>query len=56
MQLFLNGHGALEIALRNEVGKRWIEKLVRMEQEEKNLRDDHNEDLKEKRSLVIGEK
>ena len=31
MQLFLNGNGALEIALRNEVGKRWIEKLVRKE-------------------------
>jgi hypothetical protein len=51
MQLFLNGNGALEIALRNEVGKRWIEKLVRMEHEEKKLRDEYNEELKENRRL-----
>ena len=50
MQLFLNGNGHLEIALRNVVAKRWIEKLVHMEQDEKKLRDKYNKKLEEERN------
>ena len=56
MQLFLNGNGALEIALRNEVGKRWIARLVEMEKEEKRVRDLYNEDLEEERKRGKAEK
>jgi hypothetical protein len=56
MQLFLNGNGALEIALRNEVGKRWIARLVEMEKEEKRVRDLYNEDLEEERKQSKAQK
>ena len=55
MQLFLNGNGALEIALRNEVRKRWIARLVEMEKEEKRVRDLYNEDLEEERKRARAE-
>ena len=45
MQLATNGNGALEIALRNQTAKSWIEDLVRMEGDEKLLRDEYNKEL-----------
>jgi len=51
MQLFLNGNGALEITLRDVVGKRWIQQLVVMEARERELRIEYNAELSEKRQL-----
>ena len=51
MQLFLNDNSALEITLRDVVGKQWIQKLVDMEREERMLRKEYNEELAEKREL-----
>lgn len=53
MQLLLNGNGDLETALRNEVGKRWIEKLVEMEREERETRIGYNKHLEDGRSGVL---
>ena len=53
MQLLLNGNGDLEIALRNEVGNRWIEKLVEMEREEREVRIGYNKELDGQRSEVL---
>ena len=50
MQLFLNGNGSLEIALRTVIAKDWIEKLVRLEQDEKTLHDRYNKKLEEERN------
>jgi hypothetical protein len=51
MQLFLNGNGPLEVAMRNAVGKPWLEKLVHLENEVRRQRMEYNKEHAQKRAL-----
>ena len=51
MQVFLNGNGPLEVAMRNAVGKSWLEKCVNLENEEKRQRMEYNKEHAQLRSL-----
>jgi hypothetical protein len=44
-QLLLNGNGAVEIALRDVVGRKFFERVLAMEEKEKQVRGDYNETL-----------
>ena len=48
-QCGLNGNGSLEIALRNVVGKSFIERLMDVERTEKRMRDGYNKELQMER-------